>query len=582
MSQAFVSKNRLYFLVFLILVSFFVLFIRLIFLHIFESEKLIRYANDVRQSYRVLPSKRGDILDVNGNILAATHASYNLGVDPNFIKDKDKHLWPHLAFILDIPYERLRNIIQKKVNTESGRLIRWSILAKNIDLKTYEKVKELGITGVYGNRVDQRIYPGNDLAAHVIGFVNHESTAIIGIEKMCDYYLRGQDGWIETNKDGKRKELAHKRFRHIEPKNGHNIFLTIDQRIQSSAEKVIENLVEDFGPESISIIVSIPKDGSILSMANYPSFNLNKFNNTKLNPISHQKNRSITDVYEPGSTFKIVSSAAVLNEKIVKVSDIFDTSMTHVQYKNYNIEMPKDHKEYSQLSMKDIVVKSSNKGAAQFGMKLGEDLLYDYASSFGFGEITKLGLPGEVSGKLYEVKNWDRLTISRLPIGYSINATPLQVHFATSVIANGGILMKPRIIEKITNSNGEEILIYPSVIRRRVIDFNVSKEISLILGKVVSDGTAKNAFIEGFSVAGKTGTTQNLVNGAYSNKSHTVSFTGFLPLDNPQVVITVVIKSPRVKSGVAYGGSIAAPAFKQVAEDCIRYLQIKESNYLPY
>ena len=299
MSQAFVSLNRLRVIVFFILFAFLVLCGRLFYLHVIDSERLKSYAENVRKSVRVLSSQRGDIFDVHGNILAATHSSYTVGVDPNFLKDEDQNKWGHLAFILEIPYADLEAVMKKKVRAKSGRLIRWASLAKNVDLKTYEAVMNLGITGVYGNRKNQRFYPGNELASHVIGFINHESVAVSGIEEMCDYYLRGQDGWVETERDGRRRELAHKRSREISEVNGNNVYLTLDQRIQSSVEEAIDALVERYNPEGVSVIVSRPNDGSILALANYPTFDLNEFFNTKLYPIANQRNRAITDTFEP-------------------------------------------------------------------------------------------------------------------------------------------------------------------------------------------------------------------------------------------------------------------------------------------
>ena len=578
MSQAFVSKWRLGIILVPILFAFLLLVCRLFFLHVIESERLEIFANDVRKSLRVLSSNRGDIFDINGNILAATHATYTVGVDPNFLKEGDRTKWHHLSFILNMPYEELVEIMQKKVR-KNGRIIRWAPLAKNIDLKTYEAVKKLRIAGVYGNRKNKRIYPGNKLAAHVIGFVNHESIAVSGVEKMCDYYLKGQDGWIETEKDGRRKELPHKRSREILPINGNNVYLTLDQRIQSSVERVIDSVVNFYNPEGVSIIVSRPKDGAILALANYPTFNLNEFNNTKLYPILYQKNRAISDIFEPGSTFKIVPASAVLNESLIQTNDIFNTGEPFVSYKNRKLKLPNDHKEYPSLSMKDIIVKSSNRGAAHLGMHLGEDLLYQYAKLFGFGSVTNLGLAGEISGTLKCTEEWDNLTITRVPMGHAINGTPLQVHFATSVIANNGILMQPKLIQEISTTDGDLILSYPSVVKRRVLNNDVAFKMAHLLELVVSEGTAKKAQINGYSVAGKTGTTQKIINGSYSTQYHVASFSGFLPVENPQVVITVIVDAPNMKSGLGYGGSVAAPAFKSIAEDCIRYLEIKPRHY---
>ena len=580
MSQAFVSLNRLKVIVFFILFAFLVLCGRLFYLHVIDSERLKSYAENVRKSVRVLSSQRGDIFDVHGNILAATHSSYTVGVDPNFLKDEDQNKWGHLAFILEIPYADLEAAMKKKVRAKSGRLIRWASLAKNVDLKTYEAVMNLGITGVYGNRKNQRFYPGNELASHVIGYINHESVAVSGVEEMCDYYLRGQDGWVETEKDGRRRELAHKRSREISEVNGNNVYLTLDQRIQSSVEGAIDALVERYNPEGVSVIVSRPNDGSILGLANYPTFDLNEFFNTKLYPIANQRNRAITDTFEPGSTFKIVPASGVLNESEADPEDIFETGNEVVIYENRELRLPSDHHFYDRLSMAEIVIKSSNRGAAHLGMILGEDRLHAYAASFGFGERTDLGLRGEISGTLHPINRWDGLTITRMPMGHAVDGTPMQIHYAMSVIANKGLLMKPRIIDRITNTEDILLFEYPAITKRRVLSEFVSVKMADLLHEVVGvKGTGKRAAIKGYSVGGKTGTTQKIINGKYSSESHVASFSGFLPVEDPQIVITVVVDAPKVKGGIGYGGVVAAPVFKEIAENCIRYLEIRSSKY---
>lgn len=579
MSQAFTSKGRLSLVVVTVFFAFGILIARLLFLHVFDSARLQGFAEDVRKSTRVIPSERGAIFDRGGNILAATHSTYTVGVDPNFLKSSERKKWPHLAFILEVPYADLVSVMERKYRAESGRMIRWAPLAKNVDLKTYAAVMDLGITGVYGNRKNQRVYPGKQLAAHMIGYINHESKAVTGIEHMCDYYLRGQDGWVESEKDGRRRELAHKRSREIAPINGNDVFLTLDQHIQSAVEAEIERLVDRYQPEGISVIVSRPKDGAILALANYPTYDLNAFYNTHLYPIAHQRNRAISDILEPGSTFKIVPASAVLNESIVDIEEVFETGEAYALYQNRKVRLPSDHKRFDQLSMREIVVKSSNRGAAHLGMRLGDQRLYDYAASFGFGSRTELGLHGEVSGTLSSVDQWDGLTIASLPMGHAVAGTPLQIHYAMSVIANQGILMKPKIIERICDAEGATVLTYPAVHKHRVIDASVAEQMAYLLNQVVRSGTAKRAHIEGYSVAGKTGTTRKLINGRYSERSHIASFSGFLPAENPELVITVIVDEPKMKAGSGYGGVVAAPAFKTIAEDCIRYLGIRPSQY---
>lgn len=581
MSKAFTSEYRLRWILLSIAFAFCVLFARLFFLHVIDSERLTDYAEGTRKTVQKLSSKRGDILDINGNILASTNLAYTIGVDPNFIDFKDEKKWVHLAFILDIPYGELMEKFERKFRESSGRMIRWTPLAKEVDLKCYQAVQSLNIQGVYGNQKYTRVYPGNSLAAHMIGFVNHESVAVSGIERLCDYYLKGQDGWLESEKDGLRRELAHMRSREIAPVNGHNVYLTIDQRIQNVVEREIDLIVEETNPDGVSIIVSKPQDGSILALANYPTFDLNEFNNLELYPLTNQKNRAISDVLEPGSTFKIVPASGALNEGIVHPSDVFETKFDRVEYQNRIVRLPSDHKLYDELTMRDIIVKSSNRGAAHLGMLLGDERLYGYAEKFGFGTRTQFGLSGEVRGTLHPIDRWDGLTISRMPMGHAINATPLQIHYAMSVIANKGILMKPRIIDHFVNESGMVLFKYPAQAKHRVISESVAETMSEILGEVTgSNGTAKRAFLKGYDVAGKTGTTKKIVDGKYSSEFHVASFSGFFPEGNPELVITVIVDAPKLKGGTGYGGAVAAPAFKNIAQKSARILEIRPSEYV--
>ena len=579
MSKAFTSKYRLRVIVASIFFAFCVLFARLFFLHVIDSERLKEYADNSRKTVQKLSSKRGDIRDIHGNILASTQSTYTIGVDPNFIDYQEKKKWVHLSFILQIPYGELMEKFERKFRA-NGRMIRWVPLAKDVDLNLYKAVEALDIRGVYGNQKYTRIYPAKSLAAHVIGFLNHESVAVSGVERFCDYYLKGQDGWVETEKDGLRRELAHMRSREIAPVDGHTVFLTIDQRIQSAVEEEIASIVDAYDPDGVSVIVSRPEDGSLLAMANYPTFDLNEFNNLALYPLSHQRNRAITDLLEPGSTFKIVPASGALNEGIVDPSDVFQTGQEWVKYKNRTVRLPRDHRLYDALTMKEIVVKSSNRGAAQLGMILGEERLHGYAAKFGFGSQTEFGLMGEVSGTLHPIDRWDGLTISHMPMGHAINATPLQIHFAMSVIANRGLLMKPRIIDHFVDESGTVLFEFPAQVKRRVISESVAETMSEMLGEVAStSGTARRAALKGYDVAGKTGTTQKIIEGQYSKEFHVASFSGFLPQSAPEVVITVIVDAPKLKGKVGYGGIVAAPAFKNIAEKCARILEIRPSEY---
>ena len=583
MSKAFVSTARAALVSSAVAFAFCVLIGRLFYLHVWEQEALLEHVESNRRMVQIIEARRGNVVDNRGNLLATTHTRIDLGVDPQSVRETDREKFTELASLIDQPLEKVIRAIETKTRKGSDHaqavsLIKWAYLAKGLDEDTYDKVRELGIKGVYGNRKYSRTYPSGKLAAHVLGYVNHEETPVTGVERFFDYYLRGQDGWRETERDGRRRELAQFRAREVAPADGLNVALSVDLMVQHIVEQEVARLAAEYNPESVSVIVSEPSTGAVMAMANYPTYDPNEFYNTKKYPIDSQRNRALTDLIEPGSTFKIVPAAAALNEEIVAPEDIFETGVERVSYKGRSLKLPSDHHTYDSLSMHDIVVKSSNRGAAHLGLILGENRLHDYAEAFGFGEKTGFDLGGEVSGTLHSVKNWDGLTITRLPMGHAVSATPMQIHGAMSVIANKGVLMEPLIAERVFDVAGNDIVRFSPKAKRRVVSTEVAQTVADMLVDVVGkDGTARKAAIDNYSVAGKTGTTQKIVNGKYSRQHHVASFSGFFPANKPALVITVVVDEPQLK-GVGYGGSVSAPAFRNIAEACIAYLGIRPSR----
>lgn len=583
MSKAFVSTTRAALVSSAVAFAFCVLIGRLFYLHVWEQEALLEHVESNRRMVQIIEARRGNVVDNRGNLLATTHTRIDLGVDPQSVRETDREKFTELASLIDQPLEKVIRAIETKTRKGSDHaqavsLIKWAYLAKGLDEDTYDKVRELGIKGVYGNRKYSRTYPSGKLAAHVLGYVNHEETPVTGVERFFDYYLRGQDGWRETERDGRRRELAQFRAREVAPADGLNVALSVDLMVQHIVEQEVARLAAEYNPESVSVIVSEPSTGAVMAMANYPTYDPNEFYNTKKYPIDSQRNRALTDLIEPGSTFKIVPAAAALNEGIVAPEDIFQTGVERVSYKGRSLKLPSDHHTYDSLSMHDIVVKSSNRGAAHLGLILGENRLHDYAEAFGFGEKTGFDLGGEVSGTLHSVKNWDGLTITRLPMGHAVSATPMQIHGAMSVIANKGVLMEPLIAERVFDAAGNDIVHFSPKAKRRVVSTEVAQTVADMLVDVVGkDGTARKAAIDNYSVAGKTGTTQKIVNGKYSRQHHVASFSGFFPANKPALVITVVVDEPQLK-GVGYGGSVSAPAFRNIAEACIAYLGIRPSR----
>jgi cell division protein FtsI/penicillin-binding protein 2 len=583
MSEAFVSNHRIRLVSGFVAFAFCVLLTRLFYLHIWEHEALSDYVMHNRKMINVVEGRRGMIVDAQGNLLAATQATYTVGVDPQSFDPKQLPKLEKLASLLKLDVVSVQKKAQLQISKSEQhpravRLIRWAVLAKGLNQSEYASVMALKIKGVYGNRVFNRSYPAGTLAAHVLGYVNKESVSVTGVERHFDFYLRGQDGWRETERDGKRQELAQYRGREVPARDGLNLELSINQMVQYFAEEEIARLAKEYDPAGISILVSEPGTGALLAMANYPTYDPNEFYNTKKYPIANQRNRALTDVFEPGSTFKIVPAAAALNEGLVGVEDSFDTGFAQISYRGRRLSLPADHRTYERLSMREIVVKSSNRGAAHLGVLLGEQKLHAYAAAFGFGSLTGCDLGGEVPGVLHPIRQWDGLTITRLPMGHALSATPMQVHSAMSAIANDGILMEPLLAKRVFDGDGQTVLRFNPKPVRRVIQSEVATTLCSMLADVVGEkGTARRAAIENYQVAGKTGTTQKIIQGRYSNTHHVASFSGFFPANKPELVITVVVDEPKLK-GVGYGGTVAAPAFRRIAEGCIQYMGIRPAD----
>jgi len=607
MSKGFGSNYRIALLGGVILACFGGVGVRLLDLHVFERERLIGYVERARRQITIEPAKRGDVLDEKGDRLATSRSLIVLGVDPQALLKADEPKWTELAKLLNLPLTQLTRIFNTKSrpavsspdtvttaaastdaneaaeSTEAGpggeRLIRWAKLSDTVEESVYDQITKLGIKGVYGNRSYTRAYPHNQLAAHLIGFVNKAGEPAAGIEAFADFYLRGQDGWRESEKDGLRRELAQFRNREVSATAGYSVRLSIDSAVQHIVEQEIDEIVAKFNPAKVSIIVSDPRTGFILALGNHPSFNLNEYNELSKEQMGTMRNVAITDILDPGSTFKIVAAAGALNDGLVTPVTRFDCSIDSIEYRGKPRRfMRDDHKFDHPLTVAEIISHSSNVGAAQLGMKLGEQKLYDYARAFGFGEKSGFPFGGEVSGFLNPVAKWSGVDITRIPAGYSISATPMQIHYAMATIASGGALMRPQIIRQVTDSSGEVVYNFNSSLRRQVLSTKTAEQMARMLQGVVTKeiGTAPMAAIPNFEVAGKTGTAQKLINGRYSDRNHVGSFVGFFPASRPRVVITVIVDDAKVPNGrVAYGSTVAAPSFKHIAEQLIQYLDIK-------
>ncbi len=589
MSRAFLPPRRFGWMTTVILLGFAVLLGKLFQLHVLKHNEYEAVAEHSREKFIVEHARRGMIVDRNLNILATTRTVVELGVDPQMVVEGDAAKLPALAQLIGVRLADLQQAFapaMRDVQTSDGvkqEPVRWVVLNPEVEESVYQKVTALGIKAIYGNRQYDRVYPGGDLAAHVLGYMPKRTNASAGheapqagIEKTMNFYLQGQDGWKEAELDGHHHELAQY-TREVLPTDGLNVELTIDQLLQDAAQKEVDRLVKEYQPEGVTIIMSDPATGEILALANYPTFDPNHYGDS---PMVNLKNRAISDVFEPGSTFKVITAAAALNEHIVRPSDTFDCANPTISYLGRILKLPVDDEHNGVLTVAEIVERSSNRGAANIGVKMGPELLHNYAAAFGFGQLTGLGLPGESRGVLHSVADFDRdsLMITRMPMGHSVDATAMQVHQAMTVVANHGVLMQPRLVRRIFDSKGETVLDFTPIPERRVISANTVVQpgyMNDILSSVVSsDGTAVRAKLPDINVAGKTGTAQKIINGKYSNEHHVATFSGYFPVERPRLVITVIVDDARMR-GTAFGGLISAPAFEHVAATAVQYLGIQ-------
>lgn len=627
MSRGFATSYRIVILATGMFICFGGVAARLVWLHVVDRDSLLKTITRTRQQFTPEIARRGDILDARGGLLATSSTRRVLGVDPLALRPQDEKRWPEFAALLQMPGAELRRIFTTRYRettpaanpmiqlaplfpagggaaAEAGddteedatpdasgrRPIRWAKLREDVPEALYEQIMKLGIKGVYGNHVARRTYPNQHLAAHVLGYVNKQQEAVAGMEAYADFFLRGQDGWRVGERDGRNRELPQFLDRRVPPSDGYSVKLSIDPIVQDLVEQELTYIATTYEPKKASIIVSDPRDGFILAMGNYPNFDPNQYNKLRPDEQHRMRNVAVADVYEPGSVFKIVAVAAALEEKIATTRALFDAASDKVLHRGRMIPMPAEDHRFPNphaVTLAEVVSHSSNRGAALLGVALGDERFYRYVRAFGFGG--RLGFPvgGEVAGLLRPVKEWDPIDITRIAIGHSISTTVLQMHQAMSVIANDGVLLRPQVIRQVRDAQGEIVYRYDRAEIGRAVSPETARTVaSLLIGVASKEGTAPEAAIEGYDVAGKTGTTIKLmdevqpdgsIKRVYNRKHHIASFVGFFPAGRPQVAISVVVddaddKAPR---GVAYGGRVAAPSFRRIGERLIPILNIQ-------
>ncbi len=544
---------------------------RLIDLQVTKHDEYTTLAAQKHSIRLTVPAHRGMILDRNGELLAANIPVRKVVVDGSHIKNPEA-LATLAAPYLDIP----KAALFKELQTRSKYKVLLPDLAEEKAIALQRAMEEKSLRGIYFHQNTTRTYPNGPLLSHVLGFLarknpNDENVVgVEGIERSMEGYLRGIDGFRHIERDRTGREIVIYRGQEEAPRHGMNVQLTIDMGLQAILEAELDNAFRELKPETATAIIADPKTGEILAMTSRPTFDLNQINAAK---HEEMKNRAIFDMVEPGSTFKIVVASAALNERVVNEKTLIYCENGAFSYAG---RILRDHHGYGQMTVHDILMKSSNIGSAKMALMMGDDKFYEYVRRFGFGERTGVALPGEIPGLVHPPSRWDRLTITRMPMGQSVAVTPLQLVMGMSVIANGGKLMRPQIIKSIKDSEGQEILSMKPEVVREVIPPETARFVSDALTEVVSErGTAALARVSGFTVAGKTGTAQKVdLKGGYAPGKYVVSFVGYIPAEDPRFVCLILIDDAKLSSGLNYGGLVAAPIFSRVAEKAARYLDL--------
>lgn len=553
----------------------------------------------------VFEPHRGDILDIKGNVLATSAFAKTICADPSLMNEQqadivaraiapllrvnDRLLFQRLAARVRVNDRGETNLIQyvrlqQRVPVETWQQIQATMtnLSFGMDEKKLPKTEQaayraLRQKAIFAEDYPIRVYPNQALAAHVLGYAQTEDVEINnniaseivgedGIERTMNKKLNGAPGWRLTETDRRGRELVSLREQDLDARDGLNVVLTIDSVIQNMVETALAEAMEQHSPISASGIVIRPRTGEILAMATLPNFDPN---NPGAASADARRDRVITDVMEPGSTFKIVVVSGALNDHVITLNDTFDCENGHFAYAGRVLH---DHEAYGILTSQGIITKSSNIGAAKIGIKLGENRLSDYIARYGFGERTELPLPGEVSGIVHPVKDWSKVSVAQIPMGQGIAVTRLQMLMAMCAIANDGVLMRPMLVDHLEDENGHIVVRYsPQAVRRTTDEFAAKLTVEALKTVVSPEGTAPKAAMDHYTVAGKTGTAQKVEGGSYVRK-YVASFIGFFPADDPELCISVVLDEP--KEGY-YGGQVAGPIFKEIAERAANYLNIR-------
>jgi cell division protein FtsI (penicillin-binding protein 3) len=548
------KNSRLYLLSAMLLFWCMAICGRLVYLQIFRYGSFVKQAEHQQQREIPLSAKRGLIYDRAGHELAMSVLVDSAFAVPTEVRD----LPTAVSLITRITGED-HNVVL--ADCRNHKTFCW--VARKADDETIERIKSLNLQGIHFQKEPKRFYPARDLAAQVVGTVGMEDSGQSGIEHAFNEELRGRAGKMFISVDARRQW-----FSDIEkqPEPGENLVLTIDKNIQYIAEKELEQAIHDTQAIAGTVIVENPHTGEILALANRPTFNPNSRKEITPNALT---NRAVSYVYEPGSTFKLVTISAALEEKLTNPDEVFDCQMGSIVYNGMRI---RDSKPHGLLPVWGVLAESSDVGAIKIALRLGEDRFYKYIRAYGFGQQTGIELPGETRGLTKPVSRWSKVSIAAISMGQEIGISPLQLAGLVSTFANDGVWVAPRIVAGKVEPQGtpQTVAFHPGA-SHRVISSYTAAEMRSMMQKVVLEGTGRKAILEGYTSAGKTGTAQKVdpATGAYSKTKYIGSFAGFAPLNDPQIVVAVILDSA---VGLHQGGQVSAPVFRRVAQQVLEYL----------
>lgn len=568
---------RIKIVLFIIIFLFILIIGKVFFIQVIEYDKLKTSATNLWSRNLPIEANRGIIYDRNGVVLADNLTTTSLVIIPNQVENKEETA-QKLAEILNVSYEEMYKHVSKKSSIErvhpEGRRLSYEIA---------DKINDLHLPGVYLVKESKRNYPYDTMLSHTLGFVGIDNQGLSGLELMYDKYLTGEYGAIKYFSDAKGNRLALNEV-YEKPQDGINMTLTINYEIQKSLERELDNAMIKYNPDQALGIVMDPNSGEILAISSRPNFSPSNYQEYTMEEIN--RNLPVWATYEPGSTFKIITLSAALEEKIVDLKNDTFNDTGSIRVENANLHCWK-HGGHGQQTYLEVVENSCNPGFVNLGLKLGKETLFQYIENFGFGSKTGVDLNGEGSGILFDLDKVGPVELATTAFGQGVSVTPIQQIVAVSAAINGGTLYKPYIVkslnEPVTNSVIEQ---NEKQVVRKVISEDTSEKVRYALESVVTNGTGRPAFIDKYRVGGKTGTAQKVKDGHYMVGNYIVSFMGFLPADDPQVVVYVALDN--AKGVTQYGGTVAAPIARSILLDCIDALHIeeregwseKEYNYL--